>query len=82
MATKYKKGDYVTNKSIAGSVFVVYLVDVSGLDGGGGPGYVLMRLHNHGDYIAVTEHVLDYYYCRISEEDIPFKLLDSLVQET
>lgn len=79
--TLYREGDYVTNKSINGSVYVVHLVGVSGAgSGGGGTGYVLKGLHHHASYVAVDDHILGYYYRRLAEEDIPFVLLESIVE--
>lgn len=79
--TLYKKGDYVTNKSINGSVYVIHIVDVSGAGSGAGvTGYVIKGLHNHHSYVAVDDHILNYYYKRIPEEDIPYVLLESIVE--
>lgn len=79
--TLYRKGEFVTNKRIPGSVYIVHIVGVLGDFRGGGDGYLLKALHNHNVYIAVDDHILDFYYTRLSEEDIPLILLSSLLEE-
>lgn len=77
--TQYKTGDFVSNKRIHGSVYVVHHTNVSGVNhGGGGTGYIIRSLHHHKALIAVDDHILNYYYTRVNEEDVPIILLDAL----
>ena len=78
MATDYKKGEFVSNKHIPGSVYIVDTTDVLGGDPGGGTNYLIKPLHNSGRPVVVSNHSLNYYYKRLSKEDIPFVLLAGL----